>query len=245
MQRCNDVQEQVQSVQDPLDEHGQAWHAPQCAQRGEGAECAQARVLPSDGNSVGIHNEVELAPRVAQVRLAREEEAIGEDLGGELGGEVGVTRSHSAITCAFHVPGGSSGESHAIMPQLARIVKRMSGSKKDASIRRMAYLHGNLPTRRQLVDVPAYARLPVPCTSRTREPCAPGSATTGSDWYRRATALRFLQQASARLTTRLAMGETRLPMLTRSSISTSCHSLDDLHGPCHRHSSRLHARQGT
>ena len=38
------------------------------------------------------------------------------------------THSHTAMNAALDVPSGSSGDSHAIVVQLARMVRRMSGS---------------------------------------------------------------------------------------------------------------------
>ena len=63
------------------------------------------------------------------------------------------TTSHTPIRPSFHVPGGSSGDCHAIVTQLHKIVNRMSGSKGLDSTRRIALLRGSSHGVRQKTDV--------------------------------------------------------------------------------------------
>ena len=54
------------------------------------------------------------------------------------------THSHLSMKASFHVQHGSSGDCQAIVAQLARMVNRMSGSKREDSTRRMALRLGSL-----------------------------------------------------------------------------------------------------
>ena len=68
------------------------------------------------------------------------------------------THSQTSMNAALEVPGGSSGDSHAIVVQLARIVSRMSGSKTGDSTTLIARLRGKSPTWSTKSDVLPYSR---------------------------------------------------------------------------------------
>ena len=69
---------------------------------------------------------------------------------------VKMSRKNHSVTSstpAFQVPGGSSGDSHAMVAQLARMMVRMKGSNQRASTSRMAAHRGWSDGRSQHSEV--------------------------------------------------------------------------------------------
>ena len=62
-------------------------------------------------------------------------------------------QSNRSRTSCFHVPGASSGDDHASVPQLTRIVARMSQSNHGSSISLMAAFRGWWPGSKQNMEV--------------------------------------------------------------------------------------------
>ena len=144
-QRHADRAEPRQRGEHAADEDRHAGHALQRAERAQRADRADHRVVAEAWDEdrhprQRAHDEVELAPRVAQVgvRVHRgrchhlEQQLDGEDdeVDGQLhwiSSRVLPSPSAQPAPCP-----GSSGESHAIVAQLAMIVVRISGSKRRA-----------------------------------------------------------------------------------------------------------------
>ena len=90
--------------------------------------------------------------------------------------------SHSASSAALGVPGGSSGDSHAMVTTLSRIAVSTIGSKRLDSTRKMAVRRGSVPGRRHgSSEVPRYTRPLGPITAFAAGRCSsPPRSGSGS-----------------------------------------------------------------